>query len=373
MKIGFIADLHLANHRAHGGPMLAGVNQRAQLVLTALQTALELAEQEGCQAFYVAGDFFDTDRPSPQIIAAAQKVLALGRAGLGGRPVQILCGNHDQTSEEPLDNALWALQGFAEVIEQPRAEVVGDLEILSVPFRSGPAHAWLPEVLRAHPPRGAKLRILILHLGMIDEDTPPYLCNAHDAISVTDLEELGQRYRIDRVFAGNWHEHARWELGTADHPFDICQIGTLAPTGWDNAGLGLYGKLVCYDSDTDTLKVLQVPGPRFLKVVDHDGQKMPKLPGDQNSTYVRYVTAPANIPAITQQLQQLVDQKRIAGFEIEPELSEAREDSRRAAAAAKSAGSEQEALEAFVARMPLTAGLDRARISALAQQYLKGS
>jgi hypothetical protein len=55
-------------------------------------------------------------------------------------------------------------------------------------------------------------------------------------------------------------------MAMPEHKHDmrwIMQIGSLCPTGWDNAGLDGYGTVALWDTDTQALTWRVLPGPRF--------------------------------------------------------------------------------------------------------------
>jgi hypothetical protein len=165
--IGFIADVHVGNHRQHGGSVNAGLNDRCRSVLSALCRAKEQASAAGCTALVVLGDLFDTDQPNPQMIAA------VGGALVGPLHTQILMGNHDRASGAPGDHALgWARQvEMLDVVEFPQVAALGEVgTLLLVPFRPGDPREWLPDVvadLAEKAPKGRR-RVLCVHLGLRD-------------------------------------------------------------------------------------------------------------------------------------------------------------------------------------------------------------
>ena len=58
MTVCFLADLHVANHKRHGGPVKAGINRRCQHVLDALESAYKRAERLDAKAVVILGDLF---------------------------------------------------------------------------------------------------------------------------------------------------------------------------------------------------------------------------------------------------------------------------------------------------------------------------
>src|SRR5260370_428206 len=142
MRIGFCADCHIANHRQFGGQLVSGLNERCRLCLDVLANALKRAGECGCADVVILGDLFDSDRPSPQEVAAVQYVIY--RSNIR---VSMLVGNHDKTSEAPGDHALAPLWQVANVYERPSSYVVPDgikhgTTLLHVPWQPGPAYDW---------------------------------------------------------------------------------------------------------------------------------------------------------------------------------------------------------------------------------------
>ncbi len=273
-KTAVIADLHLANHRYLGGHLRGGLNDRARWIINAFHGALQLAEDQGCSSLVVAGDLFDVAKPSPALIAAVADVIGT-RPTRASMPVNLLLGNHDMESGEEhalmpfhhLPTAPKGSQYLGEVYDQPtmvrrpdRSMSTED-QVLMAPFCVGPASDWLRIAINAdyYDPRGA---LLVTHVGLIDDDTPPFLRGADDAIHVDLLDELCFNAGIPAVIAGNWHRAKviRGKRGTL-----MIQAGALVPTGFDNQGLVGYGTVTIYDHESGEFEVHEIPGPRFIK------------------------------------------------------------------------------------------------------------
>lgn len=272
-RIAFVADVHLANHKRHGGPVVAGINRRCQLILDALASACDSAKELRCQALVVLGDLFDHARPEPQIIRATQDVLAR----FGGQ-VFLVVGNHDMVSTRAGDHALGPLASEqVHVVEQPlRVLIGGDVDLYLVPFRPELASEYIArDVAELHGrgwlPNG--LRVLGIHAGILaDGDTAgtaPWQLKAEDAIKAGVIAEIAKRNSISGVFAGNWHDRRLWPSWTTARLVNfVFQLGALVPTGWDNPGLGGYGTLGIFDGDIGNADYRVIPGPRFIKSTD---------------------------------------------------------------------------------------------------------
>lgn len=359
MKIAWIADVHVGNHRLLGGALEAGINYRCQLVIGALREACAIAISEKCAYLVICGDLFDTARPEPQVLAAVQGVLAW--AASQGLQVIILKGNHDIVTEARGDHALGPLAPVARVVEGPTRLLLGkdlgldSVDLWAVPFQPGAASEWLPSVLagmqgdsgKGSPPASPD-RILALHLGLQDGETPPWLAGAHDSIHVDALDELLEEHGIRWAFAGNWHNPEQWEFDTRQ----VTQIGCLAPTGWDNPGLG-FGRMAILDTRSRKLpRSVVVPGPRFVSSAE-EAQKAPV--GCQVFVRLKGGTPEAAQAALKAGAQHV---------EVRVDDGEAQAALRTAAALARSADNVDEAIANYVAAMPISPEL---RVEVLAK------
>lgn len=363
MRIAFVADVHLGNHRRFGGPVVAGLNTRARMALGTLRAARARAEQMRADAFVVLGDLFDTSKPEPQLLAETQR--AFDETG-PGQPI-LLLGNHDQNSTTPGDHALGPLSPLAHIVEVPSVLNWGDTDLWCVPFQPGRAADWLPNALAGLSKQsGHKVqrRVLTLHLGLSDTDTPPWLRDAHDAVPASLVGELCREYGLQAAFAGNWHNPAEWDFDGVK----VIQPGTLCPTGWDNPG-GDYGRVYIYDSDTRAVEHAVIPGPRFLKLKYPTTE--PIESGQQ--TFVRWV-ASAEYATDAQETLRVAQEKALcAGGEVVLDDAEASAAAKTAATVARSAETLDAALAGYVKEMPLVDGVDRAAVLALCKQYLGGA
>lgn len=368
MRIAWVADVHLGNHKIYGGELKSGVNDRASMVLASLKAAYNLARDAGCKKLFIVGDLFDTSKPSPQLITAVMGVVMYG--GKLGIHTYAMLGNHDMESAALGDHAMGPLVSVATVLEKPEIIQLDDTEVWAVPFQAGKAEDWLPLVLaevgkRAGAGSSASSRVLALHLGLRDGKTPPWLVGSHDSIGVELVKELQRRHDIDAVFAGNWHNPATWG--------SIVQIGTLCPTGFDNPGTE-FGTMAVYDSKRPKdANVLDVPGPRFLKLDDAAG-----LEGlEATSAYRLYVRVKCDLTtreATEQAIAKAVEQERIVAGEAVVDTHDTQVALRQAAGATRSAESVDEAVAAFVKAMPLDGdSAFRAEVLAKVKQFLGGA
>lgn len=261
-RIGFIADVHIANHRKSGGPTQGGINDRCNRILEALAQVGTILDDNECDGLVIVGDLFDLDAPAPPILAATMRVVLEKLVGKHGTKVVLIVGNHDQHSDQPNDNALAPFKLLGPnvvVVERPMLVPVGDAAVACVPFRKGAAHEWFEEAVAQAVAGAGKLeRLLAFHLGVEDSNTPHFLKGAHDAIKVEALADACAGHGITAAFAGNWHNPKRW----SSDGIDLVQCGAFVPTGWDNPGLD-YGYVSIYETGAGNLAVQQVAGPRF--------------------------------------------------------------------------------------------------------------
>lgn len=257
MPICFIADCHVGNPKKFGGPLIAGKNERCQKILNCLKLAADEANKLGAP-MVIAGDLFDTAKPSPQLIKAVQDILA------SVPEVYCLVGNHDMISSVPDDHAMAPLAPVARIIEKPEVLNISNYEVWAVPFQTGYAEDWLPGILEELGGlRGsgspASPRVLVIHLGISDEKTDKFLQKSQDQISAKSLVRLAKKYGITHIYAGNWHKAQKW----VEDGVEIQQIGALCPTGFANPGADGYGGFAVLDEPT---RHVELPGPRFFRV-----------------------------------------------------------------------------------------------------------
>lgn len=372
MKLGFVADVHIANHRKHGGHAHAGINRRARLVLDALDRACQRAVDEGCTALVVAGDLFDSARPEPQLLAAAASVLGARDEDLF---VYVLAGNHDIVSGTPGDHALGPLHHIdnVAVVDAPRLLCLTGVEVIAVPYRAGVVGAWLPGVLaELTKGRPAVPRVLALHAGLRDATTAPWLLGAPDAIDADALLALMAAHGVEFAAAGNWHWHAWWSAG-AGRPTAV-QCGALAPSGFKDLGLVGYGSLVVYDTTARAWQRIEVPGPRFVKLTGAGADAaLPAMAAgfEPGLLHVAWEVPPSLLGGASAALAAHELELGLGGASVVPDGG-AVATARVAAASAASTvqTSLDDAVRAFVAAMPLDATVDRGAVLQRVQRAL---
>lgn len=365
MRVGFLADIHVANHRKNGGPQVGGMNIRARAILRTLNGAVLEANAAGCRVLVVCGDLFDSCKPEPQLVAAVMQLFDL----FGGE-VHVIVGNHEQVSDDGGDHALGPLQhanNNVHVHEKPTTVSKSNwpFELALVPFQNGKTAEWLPGVLstfgypalRQHERQ--KQRLLVLHAGISDEHTAFFLRDADDSIPADVLFDLMKKHRVGATFAGNWHTHRSWQAQDQFRQW-IVQCGALVPTGWDNPGMDDYGSLIVYDTEDSCWERKVLPGPRFIKVrtqAEYIAAATQLSPG---LLYVQWEVEHSELGPASAQLRDDVLMHGLAAGEVRP-ITASKEAAVRAAAtsARASASNTEGAIRAYVAEMPLPATVSR--------------
>jgi hypothetical protein len=330
----------------------------------------EAARRTGSETLVVLGDLFDGVRPEPQLLAAVGDAL---RHSHVDAQAHLLVGNHDQCSTADGDHALGPLADRAgiSVEENDHVKQVSPRAYCGfASFRPGAASVWLPEVAASlnwpNMPR-----LLALHMGIVDKDTPPWLRDSPGAVDVELLRYLMAQYDIRAVFAGDWHRRKVWEFDDGGKRRTIMQVGTLCPTGFDDAGPYGYGTLAWYEEDSDTVGWEEIPGPRF--VVLHgwpfDHKELAKEAVGGCTEYVRAIVPPEHMAAAREFLSR--HNYFPGGFEVLPDQVEAQVAARTAATLARSAETLDQALAEYVGAMELPEGVDRNEVLGAALRHMQ--
>lgn len=375
-KLAFVADIHIANHKRLGGPIVSGINQRARLILDALGRAIDEANARDCDAFIVLGDLFDHHKPSPQLLSAVQKLLEKAPSPI------LLVGNHDVASAEPGDHALGPLDPVAQIVDRPTVERLQGVDLILLPFHPDPGDSYAPraleEVARPLGPmetlvpgrRGGQeirpverpRRVVGLHLGIRDDVLPEYLRTSPDSIDLTLLTAEMRRAGVEAAFAGNWHERKDWTVGEER----VYQVSALVPTGWDNPGVEHYGWMSIFDAGTGKVEQVQIHGPRFLSVVPDF--LLPDLP----HLFIEWKVPPDQLEAAGDRLREMEGLRQIVAGSAVPDARIAEQKARTAALEARSEESIAGAVEAYVAEMDIPAGVERREVFDVVQAALAG-
>ena len=354
MKIAWTTDQHVGNYGKNGGPVVAGLNQRCRDVLRSFAWARARMVELGCSTHVGLGDLFDYDRVEPQVIAAMQDLLDSDTI-----VDHFLVGNHDQRSLASLDHALAPLRGVAKTIAdtEPRWVTAGPAAILLVPFRSGRAEDWLPEVVAAASkglPQWDGPHVLAFHLGVSDSRTPYYLDDADDEVCLGTVERVLREHRFDYAFAGNWHVHRRWTVeGAGGRECEVVQVGTLAPNRFTDTG-GRFGTMAVLDTDTRAVEIIDVPGPRFVKVAGIVALRE-LVSGDRDPLAIPLYVSVSVPPEDVAEAEDLLTRVEARATEIQ--LDDSRQKAQAAAAVqvAVSAQSHHEAVVDYIRSAPIDA------------------
>lgn len=369
-RFAFVADVHVGNHAKCAGKIEAGINTRCRLVLEALERAVHVARDMEVDAFVVAGDLFDTARPPPQMVREAQRIIEQV-------PAIVLVGNHDRVSDAAGDHALGPMLPVADVIEYAETIVFDDWALICIPFIPGNAKEWFPEVVAERcqePLTSTRKKLITFHLGVEDEKTEHFLRGAHDSVTKDMVEQVMEENDITYAFAGNWHDHRHWYV--RDGKCGIVQVGTLAPTGWDNDGTDGYGTVAIFDSEkTPHVSFVEVPGPRFVKVRGPSAVDtfIAHAKKEGHSVFVKWMATLDNIREAHEELEEWTAAGEIVGWDVAVDDDRAEQAAKESAKVARKAQTLGEALAKFVEAMPLEEGVDRAWVLEKAQSYLGGA
>lgn len=360
MKIAIVADLHIGNHRVMGGDMVGGVNQRCHDALNALDAAICEARNQGCDKLFVAGDIFDTDRPSPAIMARVMNLMMSNEL-----PFILINGNHDTTSKS--ETALAPLQWLDNLGVFTERAGIGCFDggrnvVIALPFGCAPS-----DIVSTFGKEKFSDAAVVSHFGLYDDSFPPWLKGASGAMHVNDLLAVMKEIGVRFWFSGDFHSHRAWVIDD----YRIVQIGALCPTDF---GDEQSGGMVIYDTKAGSIQRIEIPGPRFLTA---------KFVGPPCGTAVEYgwlpsdyirivVKTPESVYETKSWLSGLVESLAIRGGEVVIDASMPRWSTSAAVDAAREAGNVQQAVHEFVDRMPLAEGVARADVVSQSLDFLKG-
>lgn len=373
-EVACIADLHVDNHRSFGGSEVSGINSRCSLITRALDEVYIVMAKRKVKYLFILGDLFDRCKPTPQVVNAVMDVIKLHREAT----TILLLGNHDKASSAPLDNALAPLRHVCHVMENPTLiePQQGSGGILLIPYQEGAAEQWVEEAIqqarKLSTERVIKRVLLAMtHVGIKDSHTPPWLAGSSDAV---DVELIGRVMKAEAFVAGNWHEHKHF---TPRGSNEIIQVGALVPTGFDNpspskAHQDPYGSVVFMEWGNDTWRLRGrhiVHGPRFHKVpfgADYSSSK-------RNTDYVRVVADQDEVAQARNWLREEILHKRIADGEVVLNPQDKARTRGEQARAARSADSADEAIHAFVKKMPMPDDVDAKTVVDRTRQYMQAA
>jgi predicted phosphodiesterase len=203
VKLAHLADVHLGfrqYHRLTPG----GINQREADVANAFRATVDDVIAHRPDMVIIAGDFFNSVRPSNPAILDSFRQLARLRAGLPDAPVVIVAGNHDaprSTETGTILKLFEAVDGVHTVTEGPRDLVFDDLDLT---VTCVPHLAWVLGARPAlTPPKGSGFRVAVTHgevAGVIQRDASR---TEHTAALVEPGELHADRWHY--VALGHYH------------------------------------------------------------------------------------------------------------------------------------------------------------------------
>ena len=348
--LGFVADIHAANHRQFSGELVGGLNQRARQIVAALGDGMAALQQEAPHRVIVLGDLFDTVRPTPPLVRAVADALVKGMPEDRSN-VTVLLGNHDRASTAEHDHAAApiGLSDRIDVVDSPRVDYTVGAYLLHVPYMAGPAAGWLPDAVAdlARECRGLARRVLCTHIGIWDDDTPVYLRGAKDALSIGAVLDLCKANKIDAVFAGNWHKRKVWR----GPPLVVIPGTTVPPNfGDDDASVG-NSLLVRLNDRGVSHHWRPVPGPRWLRV-ESAARLAEVTPPAVGHLYVRALID-QGVVAEANRSRDRLQASGVVTVELQVESTTARLAAKDAAKLARSAVSVDQAVVAYVAKTPV--------------------
>lgn len=274
--LAVIFDPHFWPHKRHGGPLVKGINRRAELCLGVGQRAIRTVSQHQAPLI-VAGDLIDSAGPvAPQFAFALRQQLATNR-----RSVTLMLGNHDMTADGDHSLGIYTRRDdFTDV------RVCEDISFMSgdcfTDFDLGSDEACLVPFHRdIRDKRVRDVPLVIAHFGVYDDSFPIWCRKAKGAWHVDALFAFMQERNIKAICLGDWHSRQVWaqntdgvtrELHNTTRSWTVrdeycgrvvMQGGALVSTGWDNPGLHGYGTVALWDTETQRLSWQELPGPRF--------------------------------------------------------------------------------------------------------------
>jgi hypothetical protein len=253
------------------------------------------------------------------------------------------------------------------IYEKPTAGTT----MIVVPFQVGPAREWLPGVVAQEVKKLTRIKSdctsLLLHMGIADESTPPFLRGASDSITADELLVIMREHNITFAFAGNWHEPREWLFD----PQTITQLGALVPTGFDNPGTD-YGRVMILDTDQHSIKEVRLAGgPRFFNEVFED-LDLERFEEEMESfaTYLRVTARPKHVKLAQAALGEMQKRGALVAFEVLPDKELASATAKSTARATRNTVSVEEAVATYVKKTVLPEGADRGAVLELVKGYL---
>ena len=163
MKLAHLADVHLGFRQYHRLTP-NGINQREADVATAFRNAIEGVIAAAPDLVIIAGDLFNSVRPSNPAILHSFNLLRRLRSELPDAPVVLIAGNHDtpRSVETGTILRLFEAVGGVHVVSDGVRDLV--FEDLDCAVTCVPHMAWVSGARPTlTPPKGTKYRVLVTH------------------------------------------------------------------------------------------------------------------------------------------------------------------------------------------------------------------
>jgi DNA repair exonuclease SbcCD nuclease subunit len=125
-KFLIFSDLHLHPFQAFH-KIVNGVNSRLLEIANVLDTIIDLAHKENCDAILFGGDFFHTRIVERETLALAGSILKKSEI-----PIIAISGNHDQ-SKDALYSAVESLRGLVTILNNEEITIAGT-NIRGIPY-----------------------------------------------------------------------------------------------------------------------------------------------------------------------------------------------------------------------------------------------
>ena len=200
MRLVHLSDLHLG-FRQYQRLTPAGINQREADIAGSFRRAVDRVIELRPDVVVIAGDVFNTVRPSNPAILQAFRLFTRLRAALPDTQVVMVAGNHDapKTSETGCILRLFLELGIHVVDAEPQrlAFPDRDLSILAVPDVPGMARVALT------PDPAARYNVLLLH-GEVEGMLPKHAAPIDRAPMEISKEDLGAA-QWTYVALGHYH------------------------------------------------------------------------------------------------------------------------------------------------------------------------
>ena len=163
MKLAHLADIHLGFRQYHRLTP-NGINQREADVAAAFRRAIDGVVRAAPDMVIIAGDLFNSVRPSNPAILHSFNLLSTLRAALPRAPIVVIAGNHDTPRSVETGTILRlfeAVEGVSVVAETPKDLVFDDLDVT---VTCVPHTAWLSGARPTLTPPGSSGRhVLVTH------------------------------------------------------------------------------------------------------------------------------------------------------------------------------------------------------------------